>query len=83
MIYFWEKIILALGEIYSPDIAQAATLQGVEGILVVTQEQPPLTSQFEVSKNPDADLCLVDDIPVPDITVLGSKEIFWNKFITI
>ncbi len=30
--FFLEKIILTLGKIYSTDFAQAAALQGVEGI---------------------------------------------------
>ena len=72
---FRGKIILTLEDIYSPEYAQAAALIGVEGILVVTQEQPPLTSQFEVSSVPDGDLCLVDDIPVYLITNAVAKRI--------
>jgi len=70
---FRGKIILTLEELYSPEYAQAAALIGVEGILVVTQEQPPLTSQFEFSS--DADLCLVEDIPVYRITNAVAKRI--------
>ncbi|MCD6425603.1 MAG: hypothetical protein J7L35_08845, partial [Anaerolineales bacterium] len=72
---FRGKIILTLEEIYSPEYAQDAALIGVEGILVVTQEQPPLTSQFEVPSVPDGDLCLVDDIPVYLITNAVAKRI--------
>ena len=72
---FRGKIILTLEELYSPEYAQAAALIGVEGILVVTQEQPPLTSQFEVSSVPDGDLCPVDDIPVYLITNAVAKRI--------
>ncbi|RLD05624.1 MAG: hypothetical protein DRI65_08400 [Chloroflexota bacterium] len=72
---FRGKIILTLEDIYSPEYAQAAALVGVEGILVVTQDQPPLTSQFEVFSVSDGDLCLVDDIPVYLITNAVAKRI--------
>ena len=51
---FRGKILLTLEEVYSPDFAQAAALQGVEGILVVSQASPPLPPQFEVSPDPDS-----------------------------
>ena len=69
------KIILALGENYSAGFVQAAAQQGAEGILVVTQEQPPLTSQSEVSPSPNAIICLIDDIPVYRITNAVAKRI--------
>jgi ABC-type dipeptide/oligopeptide/nickel transport system permease subunit len=72
---FRGKIILTLEEVYNPDFAQAAALQGVEGILVVTQDRPPLTSQYEVPPDPEADLCTVDDIPVYRITNAVAKRI--------
>jgi len=72
---FQGKIILTLEEIYNPEYAQAAAIIGVEGILVVTQDQPPLTSQFEVSTIPGGDLCPVDEIPVYLITNAVAKRI--------
>jgi ABC-type dipeptide/oligopeptide/nickel transport system permease subunit len=72
---FRGKILLTLEDIYSPDYAQAAALQGVEGILVVTRDQPPLGSQFEVSEITERNLCPVDDIPVYRITNAVAKRI--------
>jgi hypothetical protein len=69
------KIILTWEELYNLDFAQAAALQGAEGILVVTQQQPPLKSQFEVSGDPNEDHCLVDEIPVYLITNSVAKRI--------
>ncbi len=72
---FRGKIVLTLEENYSSEFAQAAALQGAEGIMVVTQKQPPLTSQFEVSSDLDGDLCPVDEIPVYLITNAVAKRI--------
>ena len=69
------KIIITLQETYSPAFAEAAAFQGVEGILVITGEQPPLTSQFEVSAGSGIDTCMVQDIPVFNITEAVARRI--------
>jgi ABC-type dipeptide/oligopeptide/nickel transport system permease subunit len=72
---FRGKVILTLEEFYNPEFAQAAALQGVEGILIVTQKQPPLTSQFEIPSAENAKQCLGEDIPVYLITNAVAKRI--------
>lgn len=72
---FSGKIILTLQEFYSPAFAEAAALQGVEGILVISGEQAPLTSEFEVQSTSSVNNCLVDEIPVFEITEAVARRI--------
>jgi len=62
------KIIVTLQETYSPAFAEAAAFQGVEGVLVISRERPPLRSQFEVLSGAGIDTCMSEEIPVFNIT---------------
>jgi len=66
---------MTLEDFYTPGFAEAAALQGVEGILVISGEQPPLASQFEISAASGIDTCLVDEIPVFRITEAVARRI--------
>lgn len=68
------RILLTFQENYQAAVAQAAALEGVEGILVVTQEKSPLLSQFETNPESDEGFCPLAEIPVYLVTEAAANR---------
>ncbi len=58
------KIVMMLEEGSSPEDWAEAAISGIEAILLVTTESPPLKSQYEVDSNSDDINCTPASIPV-------------------
>jgi len=58
------KIVMMLEEGTGPEDWSAAAISGIEAILLVTTESPPLKSQYEVDSDPDDINCTPTSIPV-------------------
>jgi len=84
---FQGKIIMTLEEGYNLEFAQSAAMQGAEGLLVVTREQPPLVSQFEVKSDSEGEFCSTSEIPVFRIPesvarrIAGDAQLNWDDLI--
>jgi ABC-type dipeptide/oligopeptide/nickel transport system permease subunit len=69
------NILMLLEESVSTEFPKIALSLGAEGILLVSREQPPLTSQFETDPEETADTCAAGEIPVFVITAAVARNI--------
>lgn len=69
------RILLTFQEDYQSQVALTGAQQGIEGILVVAEDQFPLQSQFEADPESAEALCPVEEIPVYRITDLAARRI--------
>ncbi len=70
-----DRIVLLLEDGVSPEVIQAAASAGVEGMLLVTEEQPPLISQYQVHPDREDSSCPGDELPVFRITESVARRI--------
>lgn len=69
------RIVLMLEDGATPGVIQAAADQGVEGLLLITTQNPPLTSEYEVTADQAAGACPGEEIPVFRITETVARRI--------
>lgn len=70
------KIVMIFEEATNPVSWKEAQYLGIKGMLLVTNEQPPLSSQYEVSSDPEDHSCLEGSIPVYRIPRSVARNIF-------
>jgi hypothetical protein len=81
------KIVMMLEEGTTQQDWRSAADQGIEGMLLVTDEKPPLTSQYEVKSDPEDQDCPSGNIPVFRIpqsvarSIAAEASINWDQLL--
>ncbi len=70
------KIVMILEEGTTPENWEEAKKLGIEGMLLITTEQPPLSSQYEVNSDPADENCQMGSLPVYRIPGSVARSIF-------